>query len=153
MKQNKIRVTKEFTFEMAHALNCYDGACRNIHGHSYHLDITVIGKPINVLEHPKEGMVIDFKDIKQIVNQYIISKLDHAIMLREDDKLSEIMAQIESTGIHTKIIWTKYQPTCENMIVDIVNTLLPFFNQEVKLHSIRLKETSNSYAEWYAEDN
>lgn len=153
MKQNNIRVTREFTFEMAHALNCYDGLCRNIHGHSYHLKVTVMGKPLDILNDTKEGMVIDFKDIKHLVQTHIVSKLDHAIMLREDDKLSEIMSQIETTGIQTKIIWTPYQPTCENMVLDMVQTLQPLFTDDVSLYSIHLRETANAYAEWYATDN
>ena len=61
-----VRVTKEFTFEMAHALWNYDGACKNIHGHSYHLFISIIGEPLQDEDNPKFGMVIDFKDLKLI---------------------------------------------------------------------------------------
>jgi len=63
----KIRITKQFTFETAHALYGYDGKCRNIHGHSYKLDVTVIGEPITDMDNVKCGMVIDFGDLKHIV--------------------------------------------------------------------------------------
>jgi 6-pyruvoyltetrahydropterin/6-carboxytetrahydropterin synthase len=53
---NKIRVSKEFHFEMAHALWNYDGPCKNIHGHSYKLIVTVIGTPLNDPNNPKNGM-------------------------------------------------------------------------------------------------
>ncbi|HQH18564.1 MAG TPA: 6-carboxytetrahydropterin synthase, partial [Bacteroidales bacterium] len=55
-----IRITKEFKFEMAHALWGYDGPCKNIHGHSYYLYVTIIGSPINNPQSPKNGMVIDY---------------------------------------------------------------------------------------------
>ena len=60
-----IRVTKKFNFEMAHALTGHDGPCKNIHGHSYFLFITISGKPINDSTDPKNGMVMDFSDLKK----------------------------------------------------------------------------------------
>ena len=80
-----IRVTKEFNFEMAHALFNYDGPCKNIHGHSYKLAITVKGKPISDTSNIKQGMVIDFSVIKEIVNKVIIEKYDHALVLNKAD--------------------------------------------------------------------
>jgi len=70
----KVRVTKEFRFEMAHALWNYDGKCANIHGHSYILQVTVIGEPISDENSPKYGMLIDFGDLKKIVNDAIVNK-------------------------------------------------------------------------------
>ena len=77
----KIRLTKEFRFEMAHALHNYDGLCKNIHGHSYILQVTVIGTPCQNKENPKLGMVMDFGDLKAIVNEEIVSKLDHTVVM------------------------------------------------------------------------
>ncbi len=71
---NRVRVTKEFTFEMAHALFNYNGACRNIHGHSYKLQVTVIGSPSTDEHNPKLGMVLDFSILKGIVNPLIIER-------------------------------------------------------------------------------
>ncbi len=67
-----IRVTKDFTFDMAHALYGYDGPCKNIHGHTYHLSITLLGKPIADIEHVNLGMVIDFVELKDVVKKHII---------------------------------------------------------------------------------
>ena len=69
MTMSKIRITKEFSFETGHALYGYDGKCRNVHGHSYHLSVTVIGNPITDSSHVKLGMVIDFGDLKKIVKE------------------------------------------------------------------------------------
>ena len=76
----KIRVTKEFNFEIAHALWNYDGPCANIHGHSYKMFVTVIGEPIENGNDPKNGMVIDFGDLKTIVNEQVVHPMDHAIV-------------------------------------------------------------------------
>ena len=67
MQQGRtVKVTKIFTFEMAHALLDYDGACRNVHGHSYKLYVTIFGEPIQSPGHPKDGMVMDFKDLELV---------------------------------------------------------------------------------------
>ena len=76
-----IRVTKEFRFEMAHALAGHDGPCRNIHGHSYLLSVTLTGTPVNDPASPKNGMVMDFSDLKKIVDSAIVRPFDHALVL------------------------------------------------------------------------
>ena len=68
--RNYIRVTKEFPFEMAHVLWNYDGPCKNVHGHSYRLFVTLSGFPTDNKDNPKNGMVIDFSDLKSIVKKY-----------------------------------------------------------------------------------
>ena len=75
---NRIRITKEFKFETGHALYGYDGLCKNVHGHSYKLSVTVVGKPIEDQSHVKFGMVMDFSDLKAIVNTLIVKPFDHA---------------------------------------------------------------------------
>ena len=69
-----IRLTKEFSFEMAHALVGYDGACREIHGHSYRLFVTVEGAPSTAEGDPKLGMAVDFGDLKRAVNKTVVVK-------------------------------------------------------------------------------
>ncbi len=83
MKQ-LIRVTREFTFEMAHVLYKYDGPCRNVHGHSYRLFVTVAGVPVNNTDDPKNGMVIDFTDLKGIVLGEIVDVFDHSVVVSKE---------------------------------------------------------------------
>jgi len=146
----KIRITKEFNFEMAHALLGYDGKCSNIHGHSYHLTVTLIGEPSDKSSDPKNGMVMDFGELKIIVNKEIIEKFDHAFVINADtpdrDKFS-------SLPFFKKIIFLPYQPTCENMLADFSERINKSLPDAVKLHSLKLRETNDSYAEWFAEDN
>ncbi len=145
-----IRVTKEFNFEIAHALWNYDGPCKNLHGHSYKLFVTVMGAPINDPDNPKNGMVIDFGDLKHIVNEEIVEPLDHAVILNEEALKNDV------TGIRQmfdKRLVVSYQPTCENMVTDFARRIAKRLPQRLSLHSLKLHETGSSYAEWYASDN
>ena len=143
-----IHVTKEFRFEMAHALNNYDGKCRHIHGHSYLLKITVIGQPISDENSPKLGMVIDFGDLKTIVADNILERFDHALVLSNKAKLSD-----ELKREYQKVEIVDYQPTCENMILHFVEILKPLLPKNVALHSLLLSETATTCAEWFASEN
>lgn len=144
-----IRLTKIFDFEAAHALADYDGACRQIHGHSYKLHVTVRGPVINAEHHPKNGMVMDFKDLKVIVKKYIIEKYDHALILEEGRSLPMITALTEAGH---KVVLTPFPPTCEKMLHSFAQVIASKLPEQVKLHSLRLFETATSYADWYAED-
>ncbi len=146
-----IRLTKEFTFESAHSLEGYDGACREIHGHSYRLFVTIVGEPIADVQSPKCGMVIDFGDLKRIVNSEIISRLDHSFVMRRTAQ-SERLAEVMSAQFRN-VILVDYQPTCENMLTDFAARIASELPHGVALHSLKLHETATSYAEWYASDN
>ena len=147
----KIRLTKEFTFESAHALDGYDGLCREIHGHSYRLFVTIKGEPICEEGNPKMGMVMDFGDLKRIVNGEIVERLDHSFVLRDSEQNVELKALLGAK--FNKVVLVDYQPTCENMLADFASRLQRALPVGVELHSLRLHETATSYAEWYAEDN
>jgi len=145
-----IRVTKEFSFEMAHALWNYDGPCRNVHGHSYRLFVTLYGKPLDEKDNPKNGMVIDFSDLKRIVKREIIDLFDHSVVVsRTFDK--------EKTEMFPKLfgntVLVDYQPTCENLVSDFAARISSHLPEGIRIHSLKLYETATSFAEWYAEDN
>jgi len=147
---NKIRITKHFDFESAHALYGYDGKCKNIHGHSYHLYVTVIGQPITDAENAKNGMVMDFGDLKVIVKKEIVTKFDHAVVLNENSPHKELANTINDYS--HKVVLVPYQPTSENMLLDFSERIQRQLPQNVLLHSLKLYETANSYAEWFADD-
>lgn len=148
---NIVRVTKSFNFETAHALYGYDGKCKNIHGHSYKLFVTLKGAPIQNPSDPKFGMVIDFGDIKKIVKANVVDRFDHAILLNVNSPHKELGEELISQG--HKVIFTKYQPSCENMLLEMVEIIKQKLDDSIELQSIRLHETETSYAEWVAEDN
>ncbi len=143
-----LRITKEFRFEGAHALPGYDGKCRNIHGHSYLMYVTVKGENLNGTNSPKEGMVVDFKQLKAIVNENIVDVLDHALIMHAASPLSQELAQA-----YPNVIMVDFQPSTENLICWFAQVLLGKLPQGVELFSIKLYETAGSFAEWYASDN
>jgi 6-pyruvoyltetrahydropterin/6-carboxytetrahydropterin synthase len=145
-----IRVTKEFTFEMAHALLGYDGACKYVHGHSYGLAVTVVGQPIQDNTNPKLGMVIDFGDLKKIVRETVVNIFDHALVLNSWTPRESFKS---SKDLFDKLIFVDYQPTSENLVADFADRIKNKLPENIKLLSLRLRETATSYAEWYATDN
>jgi 6-pyruvoyltetrahydropterin/6-carboxytetrahydropterin synthase len=147
---NIVRVTKEFHFEMAHALHNYDGKCKYMHGHSYKLFVTITGKPIADPQNPKFGMVMDFGDLKAIVNDSIVNKFDHAVCLSKHSPVAEIQ---KIKPIFEKIEVFELQPTCENMIIEFAARLKQKLPNSVALHSLKLYETATSFTEWFASDN
>ena len=143
-----IRVTKQFHFEMAHALLDYDGPCKNIHGHSYQLNVTVKGKVKTNTNDSDEGMVVDFGVIKKIVKDMVVDVFDHALVLNEKANID-----VSNFEFMNKLIRVPYQPTCENMLVHFAKTIQDHLPNHIKLHSLFLRETNTSFAEWFTEDN
>mgnify|MGYP006190404117 CR=1 FL=1 len=150
-KMTKIRITKQFSFETGHALYGYDGKCKNVHGHSYKLSVTVIGTPIEDKSNVKYGMVIDFGDLKKIVKEQIVDVFDHATVFNKNTPHIELANELEQRGHH--VILVDYQPTSENMVIDFSNKIKHLLPENIKLHSLRLQETDTSFAEWFASDN
>lgn len=148
---NKIRITKQFSFETGHALYGYDGKCRNVHGHSYKLSVTVIGKPISNTENVKYGMVIDFGDLKKIVKGEIVDVFDHATVFNKNTPHVELAKELSDRGHNVLLV--DYQPTSEMMVIDFAEKIQKFLPENIQLHSLKLQETDSSFAEWYASDN
>lgn len=144
----KLRITREFSFEMAHFLPGYEGPCRNIHGHSFRLFVTLIGEPEKVEGKSSDGMVMDFHQLKLLVNEEIIDKYDHALLVKKGC-LGE---QVRILSGFDNIIEVDYQPTSENLIeafADIIKKKIPM---GIDLFSLKLYETANSAVEWYRDD-
>ncbi len=135
---------------MAHALPNHNGPCKNIHGHSYTLSVTVIGFPVEDKIRPDYGMIMDFGDLKKIVNTNVVHVFDHALVLNKNTNeplKSELNKNFE------KLLWVDYHPTSENLIVDFVNRIQLQLPDDVSLYSLTLRETATSLAEWQASDN
>lgn len=148
---SKIRITKQFSFETGHALYGYDGKCKNVHGHSYKLSVTVIGTPILDKSNVKFGMVIDFSDLKKIVREEIVDLFDHATVFNKNTPHVELAKELSNRGHH--VILVDYQPTSENMVIDFAKKISDRLPNDIQLHSLKLQETESSFAEWYASDN
>tara|TARA_B100000214_G_scaffold331125_1_gene271912 strand:- start:220 stop:624 length:405 start_codon:yes stop_codon:yes gene_type:complete len=133
---------------MAHALYGYDGLCKNIHGHSYRLWVTVIGNILEDESSVKNGMVLDFSILKKIVKPEIVDKYDHSLVLNGNSP----HANIDLTAFE-KVFHLPYQPTSENLVLDFVKIIKKKLPENVKLYKVILSETANSFAEWCADDN
>ena len=146
---SRIRVTKIFEFDTAHALHNYDGLCSNIHGHTYKLHVTVIGEPITDTTSPKYGMVVDFGVLKNKIKENLVDKFDHSLIVSHDE--SDNFAS--GKPIFRRIHVVDFQPTAENIVAYFAELIKPLLPEGVELFSLRLYETSTSFAEWYASDN
>jgi 6-pyruvoyltetrahydropterin/6-carboxytetrahydropterin synthase len=148
---SNIRITKQFSFETGHALYGYDGKCKNVHGHSYKLSVTVLGKPIEDATNVKFGMVIDFTDLKRIVKEEIVDQFDHATVFNKNTPHLELANELKSRDHH--VILVDYQPTSENMVIDFAQRIKARLPESIQLFSLKLQETTSSFAEWFQSDN
>ena len=148
---SNIRITKQFNFETGHALYGYDGKCKNVHGHSYKLSVTVIGSPITDKNNVKYGMVIDFGDLKKIVTEQIVAIFDHATVFNKNTPHIELAHELQTRG--HDVILVDYQPTSENMVIDFAQKIKSRLPKTIELHSLKLQETDTSFAQWFASDN
>ncbi|MBQ0117022.1 MAG: 6-carboxytetrahydropterin synthase QueD [Flavobacterium sp.] len=148
---SNIRITKQFTFETGHALYGYDGKCKNVHGHSYKLSVTVIGQPITDANNVKFGMVIDFGDLKKIVKEEIVDQFDHATVFNKNTPHVDLANELITRGHH--VILVDYQPTSENMVTSFAEKIKNRLPENIKLFALKLQETESSFAEWYQSDN
>ena len=146
-----IRITKQFNFETGHALYGYDGKCKNVHGHSYKLSVTVSGAPITDNSHVKFGMVIDFSDLKKIVKEEIVDIFDHATVFNQNTPHIELAKELQARDHH--VILVDYQPTSEMMVIDFAAKIKSRLPENINLFSLKLQETDTSFAEWFGSDN
>jgi 6-pyruvoyltetrahydropterin/6-carboxytetrahydropterin synthase len=134
---------------MAHALKNYDGPCKHLHGHSYTLHVTVSGEAVIDRSSPKLGMVMDFSDLKKLIYRLIIDQYDHALVLQKGYESVLLHAE---TIRDMKVILTDYQPTSENLIAHFAEMISDALPVNIRLESLKMYETANSYAEWHRSD-
>ncbi|MDC3411957.1 6-carboxytetrahydropterin synthase QueD [Aquibacillus sp. 3ASR75-11] len=124
--QKRVLVSKEFTFDAAHHLHCYEGKCTNLHGHTYRVVFGISGPPNDI------GIVIDFKDMKEIWKEHIEIHLDHRY-------LNETLPKM-NTSAENMVVWLyeKMQEALESK---------PGHYSAARVEFVRLFETPTSYAE------
>ena len=134
------RIAKEFTFAMGHRLSRHGGACKNIHGHNYTVIIGLKSEKLN-----DNGMIIDFSDLKYVVNTVLVP-MDHALMVsKRDEKMAKKMGEIMS---FLKILIVPYEPTAENMSKDIYYKVGKMLKEpwKVDIDYVTVFETDTSQA-------
>ncbi|MCC5847381.1 MAG: 6-carboxytetrahydropterin synthase QueD [Verrucomicrobia bacterium] len=134
-----MKIAKEFRWEMGHRLPNHDGACRNVHGHSYRMQVEVEGDV-----NPETGMVIDFGDISAKVKPFL-AELDHAFLCQESD--TEVRELLERMDL--KRVMIPVPSTVENICMLFIEKLRPAFacEPEVRAFTVRIWETATSEAE------
>ena len=144
----RVQVTKRFTLEMAHALRDHDGPCKHIHGHSYVLDVTLTGEPLDRTGDPKNGMVMDFADLKAIAKQHVVDVWDHAFLAYRGD--TAVVSFLQSMPGH-KTVLLDVVPTAENLAAEAFRILDPLYRDvygnHLRLERVRLFETPNCWAD------
>lgn len=140
-----LQVTKIFHFETAHAIHGYSGACKNIHGHSYEFLVTVSGKESGETYIPDTGFVVDFKELKQCVNEAVVKLLDHKLIL--SNNFLENHPALQNTA--NLLVWA-VEPSAENILIFIKENILKFLPAGIYLEKLKIFETRDSYAEWFA---
>jgi len=152
-------VTKKFNWAMAHRLENHEGLCNSVHGHTYKLFVTVRRKKRRLDKDKKltdKGMIIDFKNLKNIVNEVIVNKLDHAFVYNEDDNDSKSIAKVLKGQINQKLFSFSFRTTAENMVRWMFNQLNDYFdvnNINIECCRLVLYETDSSYATFELEGN
>ncbi|WP_028782919.1 6-carboxytetrahydropterin synthase QueD [Thalassobacillus devorans] len=119
----RVMVSKEFTFDAAHHLHCYEGKCKNLHGHTYKVIFGISGYVDDI------GIVIDFGDIKKIWKEQIEIHLDHRYL---NDTLPAM-----NTTAENMVVW----------IYEQMETALQEESDGTRVEFVKLFETPTSYAE------
>lgn len=133
-----VRIAKDFHWEMGHRLPFHNGGCRNIHGHSYRMRVTIEG------ELDEYGMVMDYFDMKQVIDP-LVESLDHAFLCDEDDK-----AMIAFLTEHSmKHLVVPFYTTAENLAQWFLNAISILLRGATNIHTltVRIHETERTYAE------
>lgn len=153
---NKHTVTKEITFDCAHMLSNHNGACANLHGHTYKLQVGITGVPVGGSDATDSAMIVDFKELKRILKETVMDKYDHALIFSSSEFRSDAEAALWVWANKYKKAYyvLEGRTTAENMsrsiLLDIQQHLDRLPNN-LTVSYVRLWETPNSFAEYSSE--
>jgi 6-pyruvoyltetrahydropterin/6-carboxytetrahydropterin synthase len=143
-----LTITRKLEFDAGHRIPNHTSQCRNLHGHRYALHITLAGKVVEREGESENGMILDFSEVKSLANQHLVALWDHAFLVYEKDVA--VRQFLESIPDHKTVVLDKV-PTVENLAQIAFDTLKDVYRDcygnGLTLHSIRLYETPNCWAE------
>ena len=146
-------ITSRMEFDAGHRIPNHKSSCKNLHGHRYAIEVSLSGEIIQEENESDFGMVIDFKDAKELVKKTIVDPWDHAFIVYEKD--FEVLEFLNSLPNHKTVILSMV-PTAENMALIAFEMLEKAFNlkfnNKIKPHRVRLYETPNNWADAGIED-
>jgi 6-pyruvoyltetrahydropterin/6-carboxytetrahydropterin synthase len=145
-----MEITTRMEFDSGHRIPNHKSSCKNLHGHRYAIEVTLKGDIIDQENESDYGMVMDFKDAKELIRKTIVEPWDHAFLVYEKDL--EVIHFLNSLKGHKTVILDKV-PTAENMALIAFNLLknvfIKTFQNDIVPIRVRLFETPNNWADAY----
>ena len=143
-----MEITTKLEFDAGHRIPNHKSICKNLHGHRYCIEVTIKGEINSDKLNSDFGMVVDFKDAKELIKKTIIDEWDHAFIVYKDDSI--VLEFLKSLDNHKTVIFPLV-PTAENMAIIAMEKLkIAFdnkFGNSIKPFKIKLFETPNNWAE------
>ncbi|MBI1893468.1 MAG: 6-carboxytetrahydropterin synthase QueD, partial [Candidatus Rokubacteria bacterium] len=136
-----MKLSVEFSFDAAHRIMGHGGKCAWLHGHTYRLGVTVQAETLNRL-----GMVMDFDDLKALVEKHVLSRWDHATLLREDDPLVPAIIRVQAEAPQ-KVITFPQNPTAEVLAQAAAEALASVLPSGVRLARLTVWESPGCASE------
>ena len=145
-----MEITTKLEFDAGHRIPHHKSSCKNLHGHRYAIEVTIKGEVVSDESNSDFGMVMDFKDAKELIKKTIVEEWDHSFIVYRDDGV--VLKFLESLDGHKTVIFPLV-PTAENMALVAMEKLKTSFDKEfgklIKPYKVRLYETPNNWADAY----
>ena len=141
-----MHLTRCFTFDAAHRIVGHPGKCSYLHGHTYHLEVTVGAAQLNSL-----GMVIDFDDLRTLVRKAVLDRWDHATLLAETDPLVSAIAGVQADRPE-KVVCFKHNPTAEILTRQAWEAIRQVLPANLQLFRVKIEETPQCSSELIPEN-
>ena len=145
-------ITVESSFEAAHRLMFYRGPCRNIHGHSYKIEVTLEANRLQPAKYTPPSMVMDFKVLKRVIRENVLEYFDHRLILADCDPLAEYLFHF-GESLKVTILPSKFEDATAECLAEYICDLLKMSDFETKynvwIHKVKVIETDSSSAEYY----
>lgn len=143
-----LTITRKLEFDAGHRIPDHKSQCRNLHGHRYTLEITLVGAVIEEEGSSDNGMIMDFSDIKALAKQHLVDVWDHAFIVYEKD--TAVRTFLETIPGHKTVVIDRI-PTVENLAQTAFNILSAAYQDRfgtgLHLQKLVLHETPNCWAE------
>lgn len=141
-------ITRRLEFDAGHRIPDHRSLCKHLHGHRYALEVTVSGDVTRLDGDPRNGMVLDFSEVKTVMRELVVDRWDHAFLVHAGDTL--IVDFLRSLPDHRTVVLDTV-PTAENLAQKAFDLLAPrigtLCNKALRLQNVRLYETPNCWAD------
>lgn len=136
-----MRVTAEFAFDAAHRIPGHPGKCAYLHGHTYHLEVTVGAERLDAL-----GMVMDFDDLRALVRKTVLDRWDHATLLWSEDPLAAAIERVQDEAPE-RVVRLAGNPTAETLTQEAWQAISQSLPPGIRLERVAIRETPACFSE------